>query len=162
MDFFDTQYITETARNEVRFGLVDDGLRARSAIGDEHRWLAVVNNPQCKEVQFVPVDHNIKMMDGKNERSMCDGMLYDKERSWLAFVEMKEQISEWMRDARNQLESTIEAFRANHDENLFRYRFAYAANRKHPHFQFSQKETMQRFRNKFNFRLLFQKNIDVK
>ena len=72
------------------------------------------------------------------------------------------QISEWMRDARNQLESTIEAFRANHDESLFRYRFAYAANRKHPHFQFSQKETMQRFRNKFNFRLLFQKNIDVK
>jgi hypothetical protein len=93
---------------------------------------------------------------------MCDGMLYDHEKTWIAFVEMKEQISEWMRDARKQLESTINSFRDCHDIRLFKFRFAYAANRKHPHFQFSQKQVMQEFYNQYKFRLLFQNNIDVK
>ncbi len=162
MNFFDPQYITESARKDVLFGLVDDGVLARSTTENEPRWLATIENPNGKDVQFVPVDHNIKVMEAKNERSMCDGMLYDGDQAWLAFVEMKEQVSEWMRDARNQLESTVEFFRACHDISLFKYRFAYAANRKHPHFQFSQKETMQHFYNEYKFRLLFQKNICVK
>lgn len=162
MDFFNSQYITESTRNDIRFGLIDNGLLARSTTKDEDRWLAEINNSQGKEIQFIPVDHNIKIFDGQNERSMCDGMLYDHEKTWIAFVEMKEQISEWMRDARKQLESTINSFKENHDINLFKFRFAYAANRRHPHFQFSQKQVMQEFYKRHKFRLLFQNNIDVK
>lgn len=162
MDFFDAKYITESPRNETLFGLVDDGQLACSTTKNASSWIAVVKNRQGKKVQFVPVDHNIQVFADGNERSMCDGMLYDLDRSWLAFVEMKEQVGEWMRDARLQLESTLEIFKENHDAEEFRYRFAYAANRKHPHFQFSQKQVMQEFYNQYKFRLLFQNNIDVK
>ena len=162
MDFFDPKYLTESPHNEAMFGLVDDGLLARSTTSNESSWVAVVKNRQWKSVQFVPVDHNIQIFEDGNERSMCDGMLYDMDKSWLAFVEMKEQIGEWMRAARLQLESTIAIFKKSHNAEEFRYRFAYAANRKHPHFQFSQKQVMQEFYNQYKFRLLFQNNIDVK
>ena len=162
MDFFDPKYLTESPHNEAMFGLVDDGLLARSTTSNESSWVAVVKNRQWKSVQFVPVDHNIQIFEDGNERSMCDGMLYDMDKSWLAFVEMKEQIGEWMRAARLQLESTIAIFKKSHNAEEFRYRFAYAANRKHPHFQFSQKQVMQEFYNQNKFRLLFQNNIDVK
>lgn len=162
MDFFDAKYVTEPPRNDALFGLVDNGSLARSTTNNESSWVAVVKNEQGKNVQFVPVDHNIQVFEDGNERSMCDGMLYDMDKSWLAFVEMKEQIGEWMRGARLQLESTIEVFKKSHDAEEFRYRFAYAANRRHPHFQFSQKQVMQEFYNQYKFRLLFQNNIDVK
>ena len=63
MDFFDPKYVTEPPRNEALFGLVDDGFLARSTTKDETNWVAVVKNRKGKSVQFVPVDHNIRIIE---------------------------------------------------------------------------------------------------
>lgn len=162
INFFDSNYITELSRNDDRFGLVDKGSLAQSTVDPNEKWIAEVINKKKKKVQFVSVDQNIRIYKNEKEQSLCDGMLYDEGKNWLAFVEMKEVIGNWMGKARSQLESTIEIFTKNHGVTSFRSRFAYAANRRHPHFQFSQKQVMQKFHDRYKFRLLFQNKIEVK
>lgn len=164
IDFFDSKYLTEPARTDSQFGICDNGRLAYTTTqGDNAKWMAVVSNEDQKTLQFVAVDHNIVVYNAKGEEfSQCDGMLYAEGNLWLAFVELKEVRTSWKKKPYEQLESTVRLFLSNHDYKLFSKRFAYAVNRKHPHFAHSKKDEMQTFHNKYKFRLLYQRDIDIK
>lgn len=164
INFFDRKNLTELSRTEQLFGICDNGsLAFTTSEGDVNTWVAVVHNSKGTELQFVPVDHNIIVLNKKGEElSQCDGMLYATDKTWLAFVELKEVRKNWKKKTYEQLESTIQIFLKNHDYWSFRKRFAYAVNRKHPHFVRSYKDEMQTFYNLYKFRLRFQRDINVK
>ena len=53
----------------------------------------------------------------------------------LYLVELKKQgTGGWISDAKGQLENTIRLISENHDLSSFRYKKAFACNRKHPSF----------------------------
>ena len=164
INFFDNAYLTEQARTDSLFGICDAGSLAYTTNeGEEANWVAVVANDDNRRLQFVPVDHNIIVKDDDgNERSQCEGMLYSVDNTWLIFVELKEVRKGWHNKPLEQLESTIQLFLQNHDYTLYPKRFAYAINRKHPNFAYSHKEEMQTFHNRYKFRLLFQRIINIK
>jgi len=166
MDFFDPKYRLENVRTEPLFGIVDgeNELPARTTINEPRSlWEAIVVNENCVELQFVAVDNNIEVGKGTDhERSMCDGMLHKKDRSWLAFVELKDKTKKDLGDARDQLSSTIELFLKTKGEKNVKYRYAYIANRRHPDFSRGLQEIKQRFYNQYKFHLCCKNTIEVK
>ena len=169
VDFFAPEYQREQPRKDLLFGVNDgvlqdgDEAMAYTTIEkDAKTWNACVYNSEGHEVCFTPLDHNVIIHPTPSETySLCDGMLrYGNE--WLAFVELKVVGEGWIQDNIGQLESTINLFHANHDYKTFRYREAYAANRKHPSFHYSHKVQMNEFHSKTKFRLKIQNSIKVK
>ena len=140
----------------------ENGTMARTTLENEEDWNAVVTNETGKAMTFMPLDHNIVIHPTPDTTySLCDGMLYESNKDFLAFIELKVRKESWMNEAVTQLRSTIELFSENHDISEYRKRVAYAANKKHPRFNSSHKEIMQNFRNDTKFRLLIQNNIEV-
>lgn len=168
IDFFSDEYFREPPRGDRRFGIID-GVRqgendtmAYTMSENEEDWNAVVTNKSGNVITFMPLDHNIVLRPTPiTIYSLCDGMLYDSNKDFLAFVELKVKMDKWMQKAISQLESAITLFTNNHHVSDYRKRVAYAANKTHPYFNFSQKEVMQKFRNDTKFRLLIQNNIEV-
>ncbi len=169
VNFFASVYKREDSRNCSKFG-VNDGKQqnaeegmAYSTVDEASKpWNAEVDNRECREVLFTPLDQNIIIHPKPSETySLCDGML-TRDRDWLAFVELKVQENGWIQKNIDQLESTIKLFCENHDYSVIRHREAYAANRKHPSYHFSHKVQMNEFHSKTKFRLLIQNNIIVK
>lgn len=168
VDFFAEANHQEKPRCDTLFGINDGveegdlkGCAYTTTDGEPTSWNAVVENKNAKEVCFLPLDHNIVIHPKPDETySLCDGMLYHG--SWVAFVELKVKKADWISENIAQLRSTIELFLANHDVKNYKYRFAYAANRKFPRFNTSHKREMQEFHQKTGFRLLIQNRITVK
>ncbi len=164
VDFFSDIYKIEPSRTDKKFGINDSEQMAYTTkSGHDKSWNAVVINSKSCEIQFVAVDNNIIMKDSDgNIQSQCDGMLFHA-KEWLAFVELKDIGKRpWISPAVNQLKSTINFFKANHDFKQFKQRFAYVANKQHPKFQFSKKELMLEFFRGTQFRLLIRKEITPK
>lgn len=160
--YFDACYRREASRTDATFGIRDDGRLAFTTPETAGADVAV-KNPARRDVQFTPVDHNIIVWNDRGEeQSQCDGMLYVKETEELVFVEIKDQQKKWIPEAEEQLESTIAHFRTLHDTTAFRHRSAYAANRQHPHFNYSQKDRCIAFRNRTGFRLNIVNRIALK
>lgn len=163
VDFFHTQWITCQELSSERFGIIDNGELAYVITDtNDDEWDAIVSNPDGKHLQFIPVDHNIIVVENGDERSMCDGMLYTLTHDYVAFIEIKDKVSSWMEEAIEQLSSTIEVFLDNHGDQAKGNRFAYACNPRHPRFAYSKKQRMQEFYNKYGFRLRVQQEIVVK
>lgn len=164
INFFDSRYCSEPARNDSAFGLSDDN-RLAFTTADEALTIAKVCNPANVVVQFVPVDHNIIAKDALgNDVSMCDAMIFTPDKSPrkdIHFIELKDQMANWMPKAISQLESTIQVFSQNHVLSDFRYRVATAANKAHPQFNYSTKELSQIFRAKNKFRLNITTQVDI-
>lgn len=162
-NFFDKKFRQEAARTDSEFGIVDPG-QSRPAFTtlDKGLFQARVFNQNGNPVQFVAIDHNmgIKRTNG-NDESTCDGMLYVDKR-YLAFVELKDEMSGWISDAVGQLGNTINIFAANHYITDFGIRLAFAANKQHPNFAYSHKEMMQQFKNDTKFVLRVQNHIVVR
>lgn len=166
MDFFNPVYRKESPRNDVLFGLVDkEGEEfARSTTSDPRQeWDAVVENAGAAKLQFVPVDKNITIGKEKGEeRSMCDGMLYKMDKSWLAFVELKDRTKKAVGDATGQLKSTIDVFLKTKSAKKVGKCYAYVANRRHPDFSRGMAEVKQQFYNACGFHLCCKNTIEVK
>lgn len=169
VNFFSSDYLREQPRKSVVFG-INDGMQqdgeesiAYTTTDDATKpWNAVVNNKECHEVLFTPLDHNIIIHPTPSETySLCDGMLLHGQE-WIAFVELKVQKSNWIQHNIEQLESTIKLFSENHDYKVFHNREAIAANRKFPSYHFSHKVQMNEFHSRTKFRLLIQNTILVK
>lgn len=111
----------------------------------------------------MPVDHNMNIRKSNGDlESTCDGMILYDDRKSIAFVELKDVRTGGAKaDAKRQLKNTIVIFLSNHDYKFFNRRFAYIANKRHPHFNFSNKMEMQDFNNKYHFRLLPQTDISL-
>lgn len=126
------------------------------------KWNATIENPDCMDILFVPIDKNIPVLrpNGDKEET-CDGMiLYENS---ISFVELKDvRVPGWLSKAISQLERTIEIFCQNHNYKDFKKRRAFAANCRHPQFQCSCRERLQEFKNRTKFTLYPQARINIK
>ncbi len=160
MNFFDAA-CQEPPINHAEFGLCDDqdGTKAYTNLADSAKWVATVKNRNQKELVFTAIDACV--INGAEEcgRGRCDGMLTSNEH--LYFVELKEQMSTWRSHAIEQLESTIQFFIAHHDISAYRFRKAFACNKKHPRFQEIDNELNKSFFRKYGVRLDVQAEIIV-
>lgn len=165
VNFFETD-CKEESRNVKQFGICDDqnGTIAYTDIFDSTKWIAKVKNDKGIDVTFTAIDNCIVILkEGtKDKESSCDGMLTFAQSLYL--VELKEKGSGgWISDARGQLENTIKLISENHDLSNFRYKKAFACNRKHP--SFTVIDTAERksfFERTGGFRIDIQAEIVVK
>lgn len=165
VNFFNTKHKTEPPRNDKEFKVHDPGnnLPAITTPADSELYQAIVHNPRQLLLEFIPIDHNITFQDSNgNKISTCDGLLHTLENNeYIAFVELKDEMSGWITDAKDQLGNTIDLFRRNHVYTDYTRRYAYAASREHPQFAFSRKQMMQEFKNTYGFSLRIQNEINV-
>ena len=136
VNFFETD-CKEDTRKEKQFVICDDqnGTKAYTDTTDSTKWIAIVKNVKEIDVSFTAIDNCIIVFkEGtKDIESSCDGMLTFAESLYL--VELKKQgTGGWISDAKGQLENTIRLISENHDLSSFRYKKAFACNRKHPSF----------------------------
>lgn len=165
VNFFETD-CKEESRNEKQFGICDDqnGTKAYTDTTDSTKWIAKVTNVKEIDVAFTAIDNCIIVLkEGtKDKESSCDGMLTFAQNLYL--VELKKQgTGGWISDAKGQLENTIKLISENHDLSNFRYKKAFACNRKHP--SFTVIDTAERksfFERTGGFRIDVQAEIVVK
>lgn len=165
VNFFETD-CKEESRNEKQFGICDDqnGTKAYTDTSDSTKWIAKVTNVKEIDISFTAIDNCVIVLkDGtKDKESSCDGMLTFTQNLYL--VELKKQgTGGWISDAKGQLENTIKLISENHDLSNFRYKKAFACNRKHP--SFTVIDTAERksfFERTGGFRIDVQAEIVVK
>jgi len=170
IDFYATEYRCEPCILEPLFGIVDiDESRPAHTTKDQAiEWTAVVQNPKCRSLQFVPIDKNIPFLkvDGKDPKR-CDGMLYitDDQTTMLYFLELKTGKSRnratWIKDAVAQLESTVAEFGSSKKPSFIRDKKAYICNSRHPLLREFSHEREQRFYMRTGFRLVVNHVIEV-
>lgn len=165
IDFFAEEYRTETEQSSKTIGIVDGNSAPAFTTGSEpENCNDVINNPNGKSFQFIPIDYNIEIDRGDGQKeSTCDGMVLCESERFLAFVELKIVRSGGDADARKQLKNTIEIFNERHDYKAFntKNRRAYVANREHPHFHKSSKNEEEEFRDNLHFKLFQQNDINI-
>ena len=164
VDFFDSQLLVEDPRTESRFGINDGDsdaeskeLRRAYTLSEGDGWNAIVHNKDQAQLQFTPLDHNVPL-DG-----LCDGILYTCEEpsSQLVFIELKSKGKRWIQEGIGQLKKTISIYQAGEGCRRFSKCKAYLCNNRHPHFQYSQKEEMQRFKQETSMRLYIERDIQI-
>ncbi len=165
VNFFETD-CKEDSRKEKQFGICDDqnGTKAYTDTTDSTKWIAKVTNVKEIDVSFTAIDNCITVLKKgtKDKESSCDGMLTFTESLYL--VELKEQgTGGWISDAKGQLENTIKLISENHDLSNFRYKKAFACNKKHPSFTVIDTAERKSFFNRTGgFRIYVQAEIVVK
>ncbi len=165
VDFFNTD-CRESARNNTSFGICDnrDGTKAYTDIQNENNWIAKVKNKNQIEVAFTAIDNCITILKERtnDEESTCDGMLIFQNSIFL--IELKKQrTGGWLPESKDQLKNTIKLLSKNHNLAEFRYKKAYACNKKHPNFTKIENETSKKFFKETNgFRIDAQAEIVIK
>lgn len=165
MNFFETN-CKESSRNEIQFGICDnqDGTKAYTDATTNSKWIAKVINENQIEISFTAIDNCIIIYKArsKEKESLCDGMLTFTQSMYL--VELKKQgTGGWISDAKGQLENTIKLISLNHDISGFRYKKAFACNRKHPNFTVIDTAERKAFFERTNgFRIDVQAEIKIK
>ncbi len=88
-------------------------------------------------------------------------MLTSAEYEHIYFVELKNERKQWMKNAIEQLESTIQFFIKYHDISVFKHKKAYACNKKHRHFQEIDNELNLRFFRAYGVRIDVQAEVII-
>lgn len=137
INFFETA-CKEAAITESEFGICDDQNQAKAYTNTTNRnqWIATVKNKKLIPVSFTAIDNCtvIYKKGTKDKESTCDGMLSFTDSLYL--VELKDKgHSGWKAEAINQLENTIKLISENSDIDQFKYKKAYACNKKFPVFR---------------------------
>lgn len=154
IDFFKAQCQTNTT--DAKFGICDDDdeLPAYTDTAHPNNWIATILNDSSKEIIFTAVDKCIEfpLIDGQMQ-SRCDAMMTSN--NCLYLIELKNKRSDWKSSGIAQLEATIINLMNTIEPifNSYKSRKAYVANRRHPHFQVIENETMEIFRDKYKVRL---------
>lgn len=164
INFLNSSCKEEPRINEL-FGLCDDqdGNKAYSDIDDKNKWIAWVINRNDIEVCFTAIDNCIEIYkEGtKDQERTCDGMLTSE--NCLYLVELKDQITGgWLPESIKQLENTMRLILDNHDLSAFKYKKAFACNRRHHNFKVTDNEQNLRFFRNYGFRLDAQQEIEIK
>jgi hypothetical protein len=163
IDFFETN-CQEPSKSDKTFGICDDGngTPAYTDTADATKWVAKVVNENETDVAFTAIDNCIVLLrEGTNEEERsCDGMLTTAQSLYL--VELKDKEKNWIADAKEQLENTIRLLSENHDISNFRYKKAFACNKKHPHFRVIDNAEQRKFFRQTGFRIDIQAEISVK
>ncbi|MBR4662885.1 MAG: hypothetical protein IKO93_03325 [Lentisphaeria bacterium] len=169
IDFFADNPKHETIDDEL-FGIVDDELEPPQPVridrerSSSRTWNCTVANPAEKTIDFYPVDHclDLRREDGSQEKC-CDALLAETGGGQLFFLELKNRrkSADAVDDAIEQLANTIRIFQQNHNLPFWKKTVAYAANRKHPSFNFSRKDEMLKFRQEHHVRLVISARIEI-
>lgn len=166
IDFFIAKCQTENIRDK-EFGICDDKDENEKTPAyvdtvQPEKWVAVVKNISDKSINFTAVDNcvEIQRTDGTMD-FRCDAMLTNEDN--IVFVELKDQGSGWITHAVDeQLQTTIDNFKANHDISKYKYKRAFACNKRFPNFRISYKDKMNAFYNKNHIRLNLVREIIFK
>lgn len=163
VDFFIKECQTENI-TASRFGICDpqNGGKAFVDYTNEKEWIAIVDNRAGVPLNFTAIDNcvEIRRADG-TMAYRCDAMLTGGE--YIIFIELKDQDRNWIPHAVNdQLQTTIDYFKRNHVIEKYKKRLAYACNKSHPQFQYSQMNLMNDFRNRNKVRLNIVNEIVIK
>lgn len=163
LDFFQSD-CAESSRTNEHIGLCDDDddSKAYSSIDNNHNWIATIHNSRNKAIVFTPIDNCIEVIHSEtnNKESTCDGMLTFEQTLYL--VELKNQRGQWKSKAVQQLENTIKIILDNHDLSEYKYKKAFACNKKHPRFATFENERNKRFFKEYGFRIDIQAKIIIK
>lgn len=158
--FFDKN-CQEQVRKDVLFGICDDqnNTPAYTTVSTAKTWIAKVENDENKSVIFTAIDNCIEIRRENGEMgNRCDGMLtYDQN---IVFIELKDERSNWIPHAIEQLEATILQFNQA-DLLTYRHRRAFACNKRHPNFHVINNELSQRFFTNHRVRLNIQATIKI-
>ena len=160
IDFF--QIGCQSNTSEILFGICDnqDGSPAFIDIANQNIWIANVKNDSVINVTLIAVDNCITILrvDGSMD-SRCDAILTYPDN--IIFLELKDERTNWITHAVEQIETTIKNFTDNHDISVFRHKRAFASNKKHPNFRSSYLETYQKFYRKYAVRLNIEATIKI-
>ena len=165
VNFFEPK-CKEPSRQDRLFGICDDqnGTMAYTDVTDYTKWIAKVRNDNDLAVTFTAIDNCIIVLkEGTlDKESTCDGMLTFSNSLYL--VELKKQgTGGWLSDARSQLENTIKLLRKVQDLEEYKYKKAYACNKKHPNFTVIDAAERKAFFERTNgFRIDAQAEIVIK
>ncbi|NCU05226.1 MAG: hypothetical protein GXC73_14700 [Chitinophagaceae bacterium] len=141
----------QTFSRRKLFGLCDDPPPASKAAyikeGDGGSWIAVVVNDDEYDVTFTAIDNCIEIKrPDKKMAKRCDGML--TYNSNVVFVELKQRGgkgADWVKDAEEQLRTTIGYFELEDEAENYETKEAYIANSERPKFKSSQAVRMDKF-----------------
>ncbi len=160
LDFFNSK-CQEGPIVEREFGLCDDrlGKPAYTNIDKPNTWIATVKNSSNEGVVFTAIDKCVIQDHQFPGRGRCDGMLTNSKCLYL--VELKEQKPPWQSGALEQLVSTIDFLKENHDISQYKNRKVFACNKKLEKFVAFDNEENQRFLRETTFRKDFQTEIIV-
>lgn len=165
-DFFIQRCQTEGIKEE-RFGICDDedkSVKTPAYVDYAHqdKWVAIVENYTDKSLNFTAIDNCIMVYrENGDKENCCDAMLTNQDH--IVFIELKDQRKDWISHAvDDQLQTTIDSFKANHDISKYKYRRAFVCNRQHPLFQVSYKERMSEFYRRNKIRLNIQNIVIFK
>ena len=164
VNFFETD-CKEPSKTDELMGICDDqnGKKAYTDTTCSSKWIAIIKNDGKIPISFTPIDNCIIVLkDGTNDReSTCDGMIIFTDNLYL--VELKKRgKGGWISDAVKQLENTIKILLNNHDLRGFKYKKAFACNKKHPGFTVIDNERNKSFFRTYGFRLDVQTEIVIK
>lgn len=155
VDFFTPQCQTEGIDAAI-WGICDDEDKTEKtpayvSYDKQDKWNATVVNNSGKAINFTAVDNCVVVHRENGEmENRCDAMLTNAGN--LVFVELKDERKNWLTHAVEQLQATINAFGLYNDVSQYTCKRAFACNKRHPQFAYSNKELKQRFFQKNGFR----------
>lgn len=143
------------------FGLCDDqnGTKAYPDTTDSSTWIAEVKNRNRLPIVFTAIDKCIIEDHELPDKGRCDAMLTTSDHLYL--IELKDQRAEWIEVAKEQLVSTIELLLKNHDISGYRYKKAFACNRKRGKFAYIDNEENLTLFRRTGFRIDVQAEVVV-
>ncbi|MCU0435268.1 MAG: hypothetical protein MUC87_17565 [Bacteroidia bacterium] len=156
-----------TNSSKEKFGLCDDPDPAKNPAyideTDDHKWIAVVENPNYYEVTFLALDYCIDdLREDGTQKKRCDGVLTYTDN--IIFVELKERNekgSKWIKDAEKQLKQSIEFCENEGYTTNYRYKKAYISNSKRPRERSGQQARMNSFFESTGYVLRIQARIEL-
>ncbi|WP_233238244.1 hypothetical protein [Bordetella sp. LUAb4] len=161
MNFFE-QACQQGPFTQTSFGICDDedGGVAYVTLVTPPPWGATVSNPRQEAVTFTAIDKCVIKDHEEERRGRCDGMLTTAKHLYM--LELKNQGSGWRQDAIEQLKSTLRFLQDSEaDLSGFRYKKAFACNRRHRAFAVIDNEVKKGFFTEFGFRLDLQATIVI-
>ncbi len=160
LNFFDVT-CQEPPLNNTLFGLCDDenGSKAYTNTDDPAKWIATIKNSNSKALIFTAIDKCVIKDHEEKGRGRCDGMLTSGD--YLYLVELKNTSSQWQPDAIEQLTSTIQFLKDNHDISSYRHKKAFACNKKRKRFAEIDNEFNLTLYRKYGFRIDSQAEIII-
>lgn len=148
VDFFNTD-CSEPSQTTELFGICDDqnASKAYTEANHSHKWIATVKNHNRIELTFKAIDQCMKIYkpETKDLESSCDGMLVFADSIFLIELKNDRGGHGWLKEAEGQLRNTIKLLYENENLDHFRYKKAYACNKKHPSFTVIDNERSKKF-----------------
>lgn len=147
------------------FGICDDTppphLPAYIDLNNQENWIAIVDNPQAKNVTFKAIDNcvDLRRENGEMEKR-CEGFLYYENK--LIFLDLKNRkYSGWLIDAREKLVETISAFVENNNMETFAILESYVANKLVPSSTSNHQIEMEKFKSATGLKMKISRRIKI-